>query len=92
MKNPEVKGNLNSELYQRIRRRPDRKFFFEIEYKYLDNPAFNSKHTSLDLVHIDSQVYTPQINNISMEMPSAPLLSQWNDNPRVNIVLFLTQY
>jgi hypothetical protein len=89
LNNPKVKGNLNKELYDRIRKQPDRKIFFEIEYKYLDNPAFNAKYTSLDLVHIDSQIYTPQINNISMEMPSAPLLFQWNDNPKVILRYFI---
>lgn len=80
-----VNGSLNENYYRDIQGKPDKQFYFELEYKILDNPEFNHHAAySIFSAHLDSQLYTPQINNISMHMPDYPPLSQWNDLPEDN--------
>ena len=80
-----VNGSLNENYYREIQGKPDKQFYFELEYKMLDNPEFNHHaEYSIFSSHLDSQLYTPQINNISMHMPDYPPLSQWNDLSKDN--------
>ena len=50
--------------------------FNKINNLEFQNPIYNP------LASTSKKVFTPQINNISMMMPSSPLLYQWNDIPK----------
>ena len=54
--------------------------FFELEFTNHRNPD-----TDPDPKITDPKVFTfsPQINNISMEMPKVPLLTNWNSIDKV---------
>lgn len=75
-----VNGSVNELYNKEIQGKPDKQFYFELEYKILNNPEFNHQAVyPIFSAHLDSQLYTPQINNISMHMPEYPPLTQWND-------------
>jgi L-ascorbate oxidase len=75
---------MSEDFYEKNRNKSNKTFYFELEYKMLNNPTFNDpNYYPIFTAHLDSQLYTPQINNISMHMPDRPLLSQWNDFKKV---------
>jgi hypothetical protein len=60
----------------------DKKFYLSIDFYKIDNIEF---HPS-DLYSFEAskkQVFTPQINKITLMMPPVPPLYQWNDVPKV---------
>jgi hypothetical protein len=64
---------------------PDKKYYFGLEFKKVNNPEFNNQmYYSIKNVGLDKQFYTPQINKISLQMPPAPPLYQWSDLPKVS--------
>ncbi len=80
----DLQGKMSDDFYRRIQNKPNKQFYFELEYKNLNNPSFNdANYYPIFTAHLDSQLYTPQINNISMHMPEIPLLSQWEDLDKV---------
>lgn len=58
-----------TEFYKRINNKVNKQFFFELEF---DLDTFGKK-------------FSPLINNISMQMPDLPLLTNWNQINKVNI-------
>ena len=55
-----------------------------MEFKKINNPEFNDPLLyPIKLMPFNEQYYTPQINEISFEMPEVPLLSQFNNVPKV---------
>lgn len=63
-----------------------KKFYFAMEFNQINNPEFqNERYYSLDTLKSYNRtlLYTPQINNISMEMPSIPILYNWDKIPQV---------
>ena len=67
-------------IYNEIRRQPDKKFFFELEFTNHRNTLFD---TNPQITDPDLFIFSPQINNISMEMPKIPLLTNWNSINKV---------
>lgn len=64
-----------------------KKFYFAMEFNKINNPEFqNEKLYSLAKLREYNRtlLYTPQINNISMEMPDTPVLYNWNKIPKVS--------
>ena len=64
-----------------------KKYYLAMEFNKISNPEFNDEHYySLSMLNElnRQQLYTPQINNISMHMPSVPLLYRWNEIPKVS--------
>ncbi len=71
-------------FFERIKQKPDKKFYFGMEFKKINNPEFNNPSLyPIKLMPVLKQFYTPQINKISFDMPDVPLLSQFRDVPRV---------
>lgn len=63
-----------------------KKYYLAMEFNKINNPEFEDERLySLDLLAQNNRapLYTPQINNISMEMPSSPILYNWNKIPKV---------
>ena len=63
-----------------------KKYYLAMEFNKINNPEFEDERLySLDLLAQNNRapLYTPQINNISMEMPSSPILYNWNKVPKV---------
>ena len=71
----ELSGRMPQAFYENIRRRPDKSFFFELEFTTARNTEFDP---NIDRTDPNVFVYSPQINNISMVMPNVPLLTNWN--------------
>ena len=78
----ELKGRMNESFYKRIQEKPNKKFYFELGFNPEINDFFNDPNFVLPS---DFQIFTPQINNITMLMPNVPLLSQWNEINSVNL-------
>ena len=76
MKVQQFQGLDTENYYARIKKMPNKQFFFELEFKLESNPNYNDPVARLPA---DYQVFTPKINNITMKMPNVPLLSNWND-------------
>jgi FtsP/CotA-like multicopper oxidase with cupredoxin domain len=51
------------------------------EFNKINNVEFQNP-LYYPLTASSKKIFTPQINNISMMMPSSPLLYQWNDIPK----------
>lgn len=63
-----------------------KKYYLAMEFNKINNPEFNDeKLYSLSMMNNSNRVplYTPQINNISMHMPSIPVLYKWDSIPKV---------
>ena len=63
-----------------------KKYYLAMEFNKINNPEFNDeKLYSLSMMNNSKRVplYTPQINNISMHMPSIPVLYKWDSIPKV---------
>jgi hypothetical protein len=74
------------EFYQKINTTNVKKYYLAMEFNKINNPEYNDEHFySLNMINgvKRQQLYTPQINNISMHMPSIPLLYKWNKIPKV---------
>lgn len=86
-----LKGSIDDkskqEYYDRIKQTPNKKFYFGMEFKKINNPEFNNPLLyPLKTMPLNKQFYTPQINKISMHMPSSPPLTQYNDLPKASDV------
>ncbi len=74
----------DEDFYNLIKREPNKQFYFGMEFKKINNPEFNDPSLyPIKLIPFNEQYYTPQINEISFEMPEVPLLSQFNEIPKV---------
>ncbi len=76
MKNPilkiiDLQGNMPKRFYDGIRRKPDNSFYFDLEF----NTAVDPDPSKF--------IFSPQINNITMEMPKVPLYTNWNSIDKV---------
>lgn len=63
-----------------------KKFYLAMEFNQINNPEFQDERLySLGMFsHFNrTPLYTPQINNISMIMPSLPVLYEWHKVPKV---------
>ena len=61
-----------------------------MDFNKINNPEFNNENLyPLSSMQSNKRVplFTPQINNISMQMPSMPILYQWDQIPQVNLVI-----
>ena len=76
----DLQGEMPKEFYNNISRNPDKSFFFELEFTTDRNPDFDPNPKNIDP---NVFIYSPQINNISMEMPNVPLLTNWNSINKV---------
>ena len=76
----DLQGQMPKEFYNNISRKPDKSFFFELEFTTDRNPDFDPNPKNIDP---NVFIYSPQINNISMEMPNVPLLTNWNSINKV---------
>ena len=76
----DLQGEFPKKFYDGMRRKPDKELFFELEFTNHRNPD-----TDPDPKITDPKVFifSPQINNISMEMPHAPLLTNWKSINKV---------
>ena len=85
----DLKGQMNEGFYKRIQQKPNKKFYFELGFNSETNDNFNNPDSPLPS---DNIIFTPQINNITMEMPNVPLLSQWNEIknvPNKNFIILI---
>merc|ERR1712071_586613 len=58
---------------------PDHKFFLGYDFNAVNSWEFHDKdHYPIFGVQKDHQLFTPQINHMSLRLPSSPLLSQLN--------------
>ncbi|XP_014258517.2 laccase-1-like isoform X1 [Cimex lectularius] len=63
-----------------VNKEPDQKFIFSYDFHPLDNPKYHkTPEYGFSKVKTDRAVYTPQLNHISLSLPSFPLLSQYYD-------------
>lgn len=93
----ELKSFSNKEiddLYEKIfdKNKTVKKFYLAMEFNKINNPEFyDEKLYSLNMIENLSRLplYTPQINNISMKMPSVPILYEWNSIAKVNFVIYI---
>ena len=76
----DFQGNMTKEFYANIRRKPDKSFFFELEFTTNRNIDYDPNPNRDDPTVV---IYSPQINNITMEMPNVPLLTNWNQINKV---------
>ena len=87
----ELKSLLPSDeeaFYEKIKETPDKQFYFGMEFKKINNPEFNDPLLyPIKLMPLNKQYYTPQLNNISFQMPDVPLLSQFESVPKVSEIL-----
>jgi FtsP/CotA-like multicopper oxidase with cupredoxin domain len=63
-----------------------KKYYLSMEFNKINNPEFeNEKYYSLNMLNDTNRqlLFTPQINNISMHMPSIPLLYKWDTISKV---------
>lgn len=82
------------DLYEKIfdKNKTVKKFYLAMEFNKINNPEFyDEKLYSLNMIENLSRLplYTPQINNISMKMPSVPILYEWNSIAKVNFVIYI---
>ncbi|KAH1012700.1 iron transport multicopper oxidase fetC isoform X1 [Dendroctonus ponderosae] len=64
----------------RLKQKPDYQFFLAYDFYRIDNPHFyGDGYEFYNVSPSMNQLLTPQINHISMEMPSFPLLPQRED-------------
>ena len=63
----------------------DKKFYISMEFNKINNPEFHNEKLYSLAMTVKNKLYTPQINNVSLMMPPAPPLYQWDDIPKVNI-------
>ncbi|XP_018402155.1 PREDICTED: laccase-4-like [Cyphomyrmex costatus] len=56
-------------------RNPDYQFYISYDFYKKDNPYFHRKNL-YDFRQVKQQVFTPQLNHISMKLPSFPLLPE----------------
>lgn len=81
-----ISNNSTSDFYEKINASNIKRYYLAMDFNKINNPEFNNEHFySLNMVtSLKRQpLYTPQINNISMHLPSFPLLYKWNDIPKV---------
>lgn len=76
------------EFYEKIfdKNQTVKKFYLAMEFNKINNPEFyDEKLYSLSMIENLNRLplYTPQINNISMKMPSVPVLYEWDSIPKV---------
>ena len=76
----DLQGNMPERFYDGIRRKPDKSFIFELEFTNHRNPDTDADPNNTDPRKF---IFSPQINNISMEMPKVPLLTNWNSIDKV---------
>ncbi|CAF0713230.1 unnamed protein product [Brachionus calyciflorus] len=89
----EVKAILDKESYEFYTKIFDKnqtikKYYLAMEFNKINNPEFyDEKLYSLSKIQSFQRppLYTPQINNISMKMPSIPLLYEWDSVPKDEI-------
>ena len=71
-----------SDNNETVSEEPDRKIFLKIDMAKVDNPEFH--HPSLyPLIDSPKEFYSPQINDITFEMPDSPIIFGSN-NKNVN--------
>ena len=76
----------NTKFSKRIQENPDKKFFFGMQYKFINNPEYHQPdYYPIETQPFDLRFYTTQFNSISMIMPASPALSQWDDLPKVTL-------
>lgn len=78
------------EFYEKIfnKNKTVKKFYLAMEFNKINNPEFyDEKLYSLSMIENLNRLplYTPQINNISMKMPSLPVLYEWDSISKVKI-------
>jgi hypothetical protein len=77
-----------AQMYEKIfdTTRPIKKHYLAMEFNRINNPEFQDERLySLGMFDKFNRtpLYTPQINNISMIMPSIPVLYEWDKVPSV---------
>jgi hypothetical protein len=60
----------------------NKRFYLSMEFNKIDNTEYQN-HNLYSLAASKKQVFTPQINKISMMMPPVPPLYQWDQMPKV---------
>jgi len=76
----------------KIKSKNVKKYYLSMEFNKINNPEFeNEKYYSLNMLNDSNRqlLFTPQINNISLHMPSIPLLYKWDTISKVFIFRFL---
>ena len=63
-----------------------KKFYLGMEFNKINNEEYYNKELyslNLTMSYKRAPIYTSQINHISMQMPSTPVLYQWDKIPKV---------
>lgn len=81
-----VKGLANENVHEKLKKKDvDKKIYIGMSFELVNNPELNSQLLyPVDEVQPIGRYYMPQLNHISMHMPSAPLLYQMNSIKEVN--------
>lgn len=76
-----------AQFLKKIKTSPNpKKYYLAMEFNKINNPEFqNERYYSLSTIkeYNRTLLYSTQINNITMEMPSTPILFNWNKIPKV---------
>lgn len=76
----------NESFHKLINTTNVKKYYIGLEFSRIDNPEYNDEqYYSLNMMDQFKRqpVFTSQINNISMHMPSTPILYKWNQISKV---------
>ena len=74
-------------ILAKIKTKNVKKFYLGMEFNAVnDTELYNTRLYPFNLVKASGRqvIYTPQINNISLMMPSTALLYNWNQIPKVS--------
>ena len=72
----------------RMKTKPDKKFYVAMDFYRVDNYHFHDPDLySMSKVAKQMHLLSPQMNHISMTMPSAPPLTQYSDLNEVGVLL-----
>jgi hypothetical protein len=91
----EMRGVLSDAMqafYDKINVTSVKRFYLALEFNKINNPEFqNDKLYPLEMMPMNNRnpIYTPQINGISLHMPSTPVLYQWPKISRVCLISFV---
>jgi len=89
-----VLDDQTTKFYDKIFNSTVKKYYLAMEFNKVDNGEFHDENLySFDYTNQTKRalLYTPQINNISLKMPSTPVLYKWDTIPKSQICTHLNK-
>ena len=84
-----------SEFYEKINTTNAKRFYLGMEFNKINNEEFYNEHLySLNMtMNLErNPLYTPQINDISLQLPFTPILYNWDQIPKVIVNIFVLYF